>query len=127
MAKELTEEQKLRRKERAAARREKKRKLNEMVVFNYTTYSPRNRAEELYKYTDKLEKELKVIAEQQSTHTRKITVRTWSDSEDHEMVKFCIGAPRKFEGHLQQFFDEKKQSAPWWVDYGINGLYITTK
>lgn len=124
---EQIEAERARRKERRMARRLEERRENEMMFFKYTIWSPLRYSDELWNYAGRYERELKTWAEQNSKRGRKIeirtdSIRTDSDHDDYYVIAFYIKAPRKFEDYLTNFFESKKEDAPWWMDYGISGL-----
>ena len=122
MTPEQREAEKARRKERRMARKLKERKENEMMLFKYSIWSPLRYSDELWNYAGRYERELTTWAEQNSKRGQKIEIRTNSDHDDYYVIMFYIKAPRKFKDYLEDFFESKKDDAPWWMDYGLAGL-----
>lgn len=93
--------------------------LDYKVTFGYTVWSSLSREKELWDYASKLEKKFNEWGKD-----KEISCTTDSDHDDDAVVSFFITGRKSQYEAIKKFFDEQKSSAPYWVDYGINGVYI---
>ena len=93
--------------------------LDYKVTFGYSVWSSLSREHELWDYAAKLEKKFNEWGKD-----KEIQCSTSSDHDDAAVVSFFISGRKSQYDTIEKFFEEQKSSAPYWVDYGINGVYI---
>lgn len=92
--------------------------LDYKMSFGYTVWSSLNRERDLWDYGEKLKNKFNEWGKDKD-----ISCSTFSDHDDSAVVSFYISAKKSQYEAIEKFFDSQKDSAPWWVDYGINGVF----
>lgn len=93
--------------------------LDYKVTFGYSVWSSLSRETELWDYASKLEKKFKEWGKDKG-----ISCTTDSDHDDYAVVSFFITGRKSQYDDIEKFFKDQKAAAPYWVDYGIRGVYI---
>ena len=93
--------------------------LDYKVTFGYSVWSSLSREHDLWNYADKLEKKFNEWGKDKG-----ISCTTDSDHDDAAVVSFYITGRKSQYDAIEKFFKDQKESAPYWVDYGISGVYI---
>ena len=92
--------------------------LDYKMSFGYTVWSSLNREHELWDYAEKLKNRFNEWGKD-----KEISCSTFSDHDDSAVVSFYISAKKSQYEAIEEFFEAQKDSAPWWVDYGISGVF----
>lgn len=93
--------------------------LDYKMHYGYTVWSSLNREHDLWEYAEKLEKKFNEWGKDKD-----ISCGTSSDHDDSAVVSFYISAKKSQYEAIEKFFESQKESAPWWVDYGISGVFV---
>jgi hypothetical protein len=93
--------------------------LDYRMTFGYSVWSSLSREHELWDYAAKLEKKFNEWGKD-----KKISCTTDSDHDDSAVVSFFITGRKSQYDTIEKFFEDQKAAAPYWVDYGIRGVYI---
>ena len=93
--------------------------LDYKVTFGYSVWSSLSYEHDLWDYADKLEKKFNAWGKD-----KEISCATDSDHDDDAVVSFYITGRKSQYDAIKKFFEDQKESAPHWVDYGIRGVYI---
>lgn len=92
--------------------------LDYKMSFGYTVWSSLNREHDLWEYAAKLKNKFNEWGKD-----KEISCTTFSDHDDAAVVSFYITAKKSQYEAIEEFFEAQKDSAPWWVDYGISGVF----
>lgn len=92
--------------------------LDYKMSFGYTVWSSLNREHDLWDYAAKLKNKFNEWGKD-----KEISCTTHSDHDDSAVVSFYIYAKKSQYEAIEKFFEAQKDSAPYWIDYGISGVF----
>lgn len=92
--------------------------LDYKMSFGYTVWSSLNREDELWYYAARLKNKFNEWGKD-----KEISCTTDSDHDDSAVVSFYIRARKSQYEAIEKFFEAQKDSAPYWIDYGISGVF----